>query len=204
MSAKANWKLEADYLQACNCDYGCPCEFSAPPTTGFCQGILVWRINRGSHGATSLDGLGAGLAAHWPKAIHEGNGTVCAFVDETANPAQRDALMRILSGQDGGMPFELLAMTFAKRLEPKIAKFQFKINGLNSAVTIGDLLHVSMGPILNPVTKQPESVSVNHASGFVFKEAECASAEEFSVNAGELKYSWPKKAAFIGKITYSN
>ena len=30
--AKVKWTMEADYLQACNCDYGCPCEFQAPPT----------------------------------------------------------------------------------------------------------------------------------------------------------------------------
>ena len=31
-SAPLSWVFDADYLQACNCDYGCPCEFSAPPT----------------------------------------------------------------------------------------------------------------------------------------------------------------------------
>jgi hypothetical protein len=204
MSAKAKWKLEADYLQACNCDYGCPCEFSAPPTTGFCQGVGVWRITRGAHGATSLDGLCAGFAAHWPKAIHEGGGTVCLFVDDKANAAQREALVRILSGQEGGLPFEILATTFSKLLEPRFEKIQFNWNGLKSGFTVGDMLHVALGPILNPVTKQPESVSVNHGTGFVFKEAECASADEFRLDAGELKYSWPKKAAFVTKVTYSN
>lgn len=204
MSEKAKWKMEADYLQACNCDYGCPCEFSAPPTKGFCQGVGVWRINQGTHASTSLNGLCVGFAAHWPKAIHEGNGTVCLFIDEKADAVQRDALVKILSGQEGGLPFEILAMTFSKLLEPKFAKFQFNLNGLNSSVTVGDMMRVAMGPILNPVTNEPESVSVNHSSGFVFKEAECASAEEFTLKAGELKYSWPKKAAFVSKVTYSN
>jgi hypothetical protein len=36
-SAPLSWFFDADYLQACNCDYGCPCEFAAPPTPGFCE-----------------------------------------------------------------------------------------------------------------------------------------------------------------------
>ena len=35
------WSLEADYLQGCNCDYGCPCEFEAPPTEGLCEGLRL-------------------------------------------------------------------------------------------------------------------------------------------------------------------
>lgn len=51
------WSMEADYLQACNGDYGCPCEFEAPPTMGFCEGIGAWRINQSRYGDTALDGL---------------------------------------------------------------------------------------------------------------------------------------------------
>ncbi len=99
---------------------------------------------------------------------------------------------------------KILATTFSKLLEPRFEKIQFNWNGLKSGFTVGDMLHVALGPILNPVTKQPESVSVNHGTGFVFKEAECASADEFRLDAGELKFSWPKKAAFVTKVTYSN
>ena len=54
-TAKVKWSFEADFLQACSCDYGCPCEFSAPPTRGFCEGMGAWRITRGSYGTLKLD-----------------------------------------------------------------------------------------------------------------------------------------------------
>src|ERR1700743_867340 len=73
MSNQTKWNIEADFVQACNCDYGCPCEFSAPPTKGFCEGMGAWHITRGAYGNVKLDGLGVGFAARWPKAIHEGN-----------------------------------------------------------------------------------------------------------------------------------
>ena len=71
--AKVKWSIEADYFQACNCDYGCPCEFEAPPTKGFCDGIGAWRINRGNYGDVSLNGLGLGFVLHSPAAMHLGN-----------------------------------------------------------------------------------------------------------------------------------
>ena len=206
MGATVNtkWSIEADYIQGCNCDYGCPCEFSAPPTTGFCDGLFAWRINRGRFGDLSLDGLGLGGAAHWPKAIHQGNGTAVAFVDVKASQAQRDALLTIFSGKAGGLPFEILVTTFSKVLEPRFVPFQFNFNGLNSSVNLGNELIISTAPIKNPVTGEPESVRVNHGTGFVFKEAECVSAEENRVAAGELNFSWPKKAGFVTKVSYSN
>src|SRR5579864_7113609 len=93
------WVIEADFIQACNCDYGCPCEFSAPPTKGFCEGVVAWRIQKGAFGNVHLDGLGMALAVRWPKAIHEGNGTAAVFIDERATPQQRDSLLQIASGK---------------------------------------------------------------------------------------------------------
>src|SRR2546421_5202246 len=102
MSGKAKWNFEADFIQACNCDYGCPCEFSAPPTRGNCEGMVAWKITKGRFNDTSLDGLGMAMAVSWPKAIHEGNGIACFYIDEKANPAQRDALAEIAGGKQGG------------------------------------------------------------------------------------------------------
>jgi hypothetical protein len=99
------WFFDADYLQTCNCDYGCPCEFSAPPSRGFCEGLCVWRIEKGEHDGLALNDLGLGLAVKWPGAIHEGNGTALVFVDEKASAQQRDALLEIASGKAGGLPF---------------------------------------------------------------------------------------------------
>src|SRR6476646_4454560 len=37
-SAADNLRLNGTVLIACNCDWGCPCNFNAPPTTGTCAG----------------------------------------------------------------------------------------------------------------------------------------------------------------------
>ena len=132
-SAPLSWSFDADYLQACNCDYGCPCEFSAPPTPGFCEGTGTWRIKTGRCGDVPLDGLCLGFAAHWPKAIHLGGGTVTVFVDERANEEQRRALENIALGKLGGLPFEILATTFSAVQETRFIPFEFLLAGRNSA-----------------------------------------------------------------------
>jgi hypothetical protein len=204
MSKKISWSMEADFIQACNCDYGCPCEFSAPPTKGFCQGIGAWQIKRGSYGDVKLDGLGLAFAAHWPKAIHEGNGTCGLMFDERATPQQREALLEICSGKAGGLPFEIIVTTFSKVLEPLYLPFKFHFNGRASSVQIGDAMNVAVEPIKNPVTGEPESVRIQHATGFVFKEAECVNASQMDVKVRDLKFSWPGKAGFVAQVKYGN
>ena len=201
---KTKWSLEADFLQACNCDYGCPCEFSAPPTRGFCEGTGAWSIVKGEFGDVNLDGIGVGFAAHWPKAIHEGGGTLALFIDERATPAQRDAILTICSGKAGGLPFEILAQTFSKVLDPVFAPIVFKMNGRDSSVRIGSHLNVELEPIKNPVTGEPESVGVVHGTGFIFKSAEAVSGKTCRVNVPGLSFSWPDKAGFVTRVNYAN
>lgn len=198
------WFFDADYLQTCNCDYGCPCEFSAPPTTGSCEGLCVWRIDKGEHDGVSLDGLGLGLAVKWPGAIHQGNGAALPFVDEKASAEQRQALLSIASGQDGGLPFEILATTVTTLHEPRFVPFDFRLDGLNSSVNVGDNLRIALEPIKNPVTGEPEQVTVNHGTGFIFQTAEAASAREGAINEREMQFSYPDKAGFVARIHYHN
>jgi hypothetical protein len=198
------WYFEADYLQACNCEYGCPCEFQAPPSHGFCAGVGAWKINNGKFGDIPLDGLALGFAAHWPQALHLGNGTVSLLFDERANPAQRDALMQIATGQAGGIPFEILVTTFSNVLPPHYVPFEFQLNGKDSAVQAGNVLRIAMEPVKNPVTGQAEGVRVEHETGFIFKSAEVTSGKVCESNIEGLRFTYPNKAAFFASIRYGN
>src|SRR3712207_7833229 len=42
------WRLSGTLLIACNCDYGCPCNFNARPTQGKCEGGWIWHVDRKS------------------------------------------------------------------------------------------------------------------------------------------------------------
>ena len=113
-----DWKLKGTIVIACNCDYGCPCNFNAPPTTGKCEGSWTWHVERGAFGDTSLDDLNFTIAVDWPGAIHEGNGEAVILVDERADQAQRDAIAELVRGGVGG-PWGVLAWTWPTVHGPK-------------------------------------------------------------------------------------
>ena len=97
-TAGVAWKLKGTVIVACNCDFGCPCNFNALPSSGKCEGGWTWHVDEGTFGETSLDGLAFSVFVNWPGAIHEGNGEAVIYVDERA--------MRLgYSGTMRGAPF---------------------------------------------------------------------------------------------------
>jgi hypothetical protein len=96
------WQLQGTVGVACNCDYGCPCNFNALPSKGKCEGGWTWHVESGSFGETSLDDLNFTVVVNWPGAIHEGNGEALILFDERADDAQREALSMLVSGDVGG------------------------------------------------------------------------------------------------------
>ena len=200
---KVKWAMEADYLQACNCDYGCPCEFEAPPTQGHCEGIGAWRINKGNYGDVSLDGIGIGFSLKSKAALHEGDITLAAFIDEKANDDQKNAILQIMTGAAGGLPFEIIASLVSNMLEPQIVPFNFNIDGQNSSVSMGSTV-MAFEPIKNPVTGDPEKMRIEHETGFLFKGADVVSAKECTSSVAGLEFSWPNLAGFVTQVTYGN
>jgi hypothetical protein len=110
-----NWKVSGDFFDACKCDMLCPCEFAQAPTYDDCEGVLVWHIQKGQYGETSLDGLNVlGLGSFTGNIWAGGNTKVTAalFFDEKASQWQPEALQMIFSGKAGGFMAE-----FAKLIE---------------------------------------------------------------------------------------
>jgi hypothetical protein len=100
MAVSVEWEIKATEFANCNCSYGCPCQFGAPPTHGNCRYVAGYQIEQGQFGDVKLDGLRAAAFGIWPGAIHEGNGTMQVVIDERADARQRDALAKILTGQE--------------------------------------------------------------------------------------------------------
>ena len=72
----------------CNCSYGCPCQFNALPTYGFCEAMVAISISGGYYGDVRLDGLNIAVVFQWPGPIHEGKGKCQPIVDERDNPGR--------------------------------------------------------------------------------------------------------------------
>src|SRR5258706_4954581 len=94
------WEIKGTEFANCNCSYGCPCQFNALATQGYCCAVVGFHIERGHFGSVRLDGLRAAGIYSWPGRVHLGDGTMQLVVDDRADPGQRDALTRIMLGQD--------------------------------------------------------------------------------------------------------
>ncbi len=51
------WEIHGRELANCNCNFGCPCQFSVLPSRGNCEAVAVFDIDRGHYGDIRLDGL---------------------------------------------------------------------------------------------------------------------------------------------------
>jgi hypothetical protein len=171
------WEIKGREFGNCNCNYGCPCQFNAPPTQGHCHGLAVFDIERGYHGKTRLDGLRAAGIFRWPGPIHEGKGEGVHVIDKRASAEQREALRRILHGEDtepGATVFQIFSMTCDTLHEPIFANIDFEldIDGRTARAFIDGVVDMRGAPILNPVTGAEHRVRIEQPNGFEFTSAE--------------------------------
>src|SRR5207248_11133766 len=132
----------------------------------------------GSFDKVSLDGLSLGFGLHTPGPLHKGNGTGVWFYDKKADATQQDALEKITTAQAGGMPFEIFKAIISTWLPAQHRTFDYAGNGRNSGVRVGEAVTITLEPIKNPISGDPESIRVEHSTGFMFKTAEVLSAKE--------------------------
>ncbi len=85
--AYVDWMIRGPKMVSCNCDYGCPCEFLAPPTRDICEGFDAMEIAEGWFGDVRLDGLRIASTYHWPGPVHEGKGVTQGVIDARATEA---------------------------------------------------------------------------------------------------------------------
>ena len=178
--ALANWRLEGEWLKNCNCAYGCPCDFNARPTQGYCKGFLGMRITKGHFEGTNLDGLSFFAVVSFPGALHEGNGQLQPIIEERASPEQREALFKIMSGQNSaeGTLFHICSLIVTKMHEPIFAPmtFQFDQAARTARLVIPGVLETDVEPIKNPVTGAAHRIRVVMPEGFEHIEGEIASS----------------------------
>ncbi|MGC2309254.1 MAG: DUF1326 domain-containing protein [Nitrososphaeraceae archaeon] len=198
-----NWNMKTDYVETCNCDYGCPCNFNGFPTYGSCQALVLIHIRSGSYGDTSLDGLDFVAAEYWPKAIHEGNGTAQYYITNKANEEQRQALVNICSGQaKGDGHFALFAGTFKYFLEPQFVDITVNLDGKRSSFSVSDIMDVQTESFTNPVTGEEQDTKIQLPKGFIFKLAEAAKSKIMRITTKSLNFDHSGKNAFYAVVDF--
>jgi hypothetical protein len=202
VAQKVKWAIKGDALGSCSCDWGCPCNFDAPPTKGWCEGGYAFHINEGNYGDTKLDGLTLGFYAHSPAALHLGNVTGYLLIDEAASAEQRDALGRIVAGDVGG-PFAVFATLLVKVIGPEFVPVEWHFDGPRSHVRFGDRAQVGVELIKNPVTGEESGFTLDMTNGLLTDKAELMKSSVFRINHPELTYDHSGQYAETFHFAYS-
>jgi hypothetical protein len=175
------WEFTGRELVNCTCEYGCNCQFNALPDKGHCYAVAAIHIDEGRHGDTRLDGLNIVGVFKWPDAIHLGNGEAMPIVDERASPEQREALVKIMSGQDTdpfATVFAVFATTIIKFHEPVFAPIAFEVDvdGRRGSLKVPGYVEMTGEPIRNPVTGAESRAQILLPDGFEYEVANIGSA----------------------------
>ena len=199
------YRVKAESIEACNCQHGCNCQFAGFPNDGRCEFIIGYEVTNGTFGRLSLDGVRAVVAAKYPNAIHEGNGHVVLFIDEKATREQADAMVSILSGKMGGMPWEALAGTIGRFDGPIRKPVEMTIAAERSRVHVPGAIDLSLTPLKDPVTGSEKEVHIVYPKGgFFWNDAAVATTDTMRAVNGDFHLEWPGRYASVAEVNWTN
>lgn len=195
-----DWEIRGTEISTCNCDWGCPCQFNARPTRGHCRAIVAMQIDKGHFGDVKLDGLRAVTVLAWPGAIHEGHGESLAIIDERAGAEQREALLRILGGQDTepmATIFSVVSAMTETFHDPLFRPITYEADPETRTgyFSVAGLVDARVEPIRNPVTGEKHRARLSLPHGFEYAEAEFATSTSRSTSP--IENDWTGRHAHL-------
>ncbi|UGU15589.1 DUF1326 domain-containing protein [Sinomicrobium kalidii] len=202
------FEIRGPAFATCNCDWGCPCQFNALPTSGQCEALWAMRIEQGNLDGIRLDGLVWGTLFWWPGAVHEGDGKVQLFIEERASADQRQALETIGRGQVSaeGTFFQIFA-AMAPHLQPSVAAaidFDCDIEAGKAHLNVKELVKAEGTPIRNKVTGAESRSRVTFPQGFEYNEAEFISGKTHTLDKAAIKLDLEESHAHVYYAAWNN
>ncbi len=201
------WRIKAREFANCNCDYGCPCQFNALPTHGTCEAALGVQVDEGHFGDVSLDGVRAAGIYRWPGPVHGGDGEMLLIVDESANEAQRDAMLRVMKGEETE-PMTTMWSVYTTMtstiLDPLFLPIDFTVDVENrtARLVVPGVIDGMGEPIRNPVTNNIHRARIDLPHGFEYELAEMGSGT--TTTSGAIALSFEKSYGQFANIHLSN
>ena len=201
----AEWHIAGSYVEACNCDPGCGCNFRGFPSSpeGNCEALLAHAIQAGSYDGLDLAGANVAWALWWPGAIHDRGGRGHAYVG-CRSDEQFEALARIWRGEEGYGFFEIFNSTLDEPSAVDRASVSMEIDGTRSRVTVEGVGESVLTPLTNPVTGAENDIRIVKSGGFVWRDGHIAQSEILRVELPEMSFELSGRHAVFTRFGYSN
>lgn len=183
------WMIKSNSFGNCNCDANCGCQFNLPSTHGFCQFVSAGHIEDGHFNDISLTGLKWATMIIWPGEIAEGGGKRQIIIDESADEAQRQALVKIVSGEacaPGSNHFFVFASVCSEFLDTLYLPIEYEIDiaKRTAKLIVPGVIDARGEPIIDPHSGEPFHIALARPTGsFEFTYAE--------IGAGTAKVTGP-------------
>jgi hypothetical protein len=204
LSVSERWKLQGDYVMACNCTVFCPCVISLgqhPPTEGYCQTWAGIRIENGFFGDTDISNINVGLIIDIPGPLGRGNWTAGLFVGENASIYAVKALTKIFTGRAGGST-GLLKILVGSFLGVQQTRIDYRIEGETRIFTIPKIVEGVVMPI--PGKQAGEPVVIRNTGYWVAPDVTVARADKSRVRAFGRNWNFAGRSAELCRLDWGN
>jgi len=173
----ATWTAKGRYMEACSCDFLCPCipkNATTPATHDFCKVALTFAIDSGRYGDVPLDGVRFVFFAQSKAIMTQGGWIGGVVVDSGASDDQAEAVAAIASGAAGG-PLGLFAPLLGDFRGVQRHPIHFAQDGHTVSVKIDGLLDQSLVGV-ESVSVPGECVAIDNTFHPVNKRLNLATA----------------------------
>ena len=131
------------------------------------------------------------MLAKWPGPIHEGNGERLIIIDDQATAKQRNALEKIITGEDteelATIFWVVNSMTTIRHETLYLpVTIEADIEARRGRVVVDGVFELNVEPIKNPVTGAEHRARIEIPDGFEFTIAEMASGNVKTQSGIEL------------------
>lgn len=148
------WNMKGNLVITDTCGINCPCLFGLDPHHGHCRFLGGMKINEGSYGDTSLEGITWGVLGEFTGSGENLNFIYTGYyIDDNASEEQQEALRSILSGA----PFSQLG----EQLGIKVVDVNVVIPDTATGeyrLTLGDMGDIAVLPVTGNDKSSPQKV----------------------------------------------
>jgi hypothetical protein len=128
----------------------------------------------------------------WPGEVAEGNGRQQVIIDERADDAQREALRKILHGEDttpGATHYSVYNSMVSEVLETLYAPIDLDIDidARTARVSVPGLVESTGSPIVDPFSGEAQRARIELPNGFEYTVAEMGSGSSKLTGGIELE-----------------
>jgi hypothetical protein len=107
-----------------------------PPTKGYCNALVGWKIDKGNLGEVTLDGIKVAVYLEAPGMLTDGGWKINLYIDDAATEMQVMAISELWSGKHGGH-LAVIAGLISEIKTVEQAPIEFTIEGKKRHLKIG-------------------------------------------------------------------